>query len=457
MSSSKITVIGTGYVGLVTGTCFAEMGHEVTCLDIDQEKISLLKQGEIPIYEPGLEEMVARNSAANRLSFTTDYQEAVAGAEAIFLSLPTPSDEMGGANVAFVLRAAKQLAKFLGGYVVIVNKSTVPVGTAQAVREAILEENPEAQIDVVSNPEFLKEGSAVADCMKPDRVIIGSESARAIALMRKLYSPFMMNHERLQVMDVASAELTKYAANAMLATRISFMNEMARLCEKVGADISAVRKGIGSDKRIGNSFLYAGAGYGGSCFPKDIRALQATARMKGVETPLLAAVEEVNCEQKKLLFTRLQAHFGALKGKVIGVWGLAFKPDTDDLREAPSLVLIEALQKAGAVVQVFDPVAMEGAKKLLSGVTFCEDEYAAAQNAEAVVLITEWRQFRFVDLKRVKKNMKGKAFFDGRNQYDPKAMQESGFTYYSVGRWKDPKELISALKAGSKSPVPVVN
>ena len=276
--------------------------------------------------------------------------------------------------------------------------------------------------------------------MKPDRVIIGSKSNQAIALMRKLFSPFMMNHERLQIMDVASAELTKYAANAMLATRISFMNEMARLCEKVGADINAVRKGIGSDKRIGNSFLYAGAGYGGSCFPKDIRALQATAREKVVKTPLLEAVEEVNREQKKLLFTRLQNHFGDLKGKVIAVWGLAFKPDTDDLREAPSLVLIEALLYAGAVVQVFDPVAMVKAKTILCDVTFCADEYEAAMGADAVVLVTEWRQFRFVDLEKIKNNMMGKAFFDGRNQYDPMEMLENGFTYYSVGRCLDPRE-----------------
>ena len=453
----RITIVGTGYVGLVTGTCFAEMGHDIVCLDIDEQKIAMLEEGRIPIYEPGLEEMVRRNSKANRLRFSTNYEDAVDDAEAIFLCLPTPSDETGAANTDYVLSSARELAHFLDGYVVIVNKSTVPVGTANAVREAILQENSDAKFDVVSNPEFLKEGCAIQDCMKPDRVVIGCESGKALGVMRRLYSPFMMNRERLQLMDIASAELTKYAANAMLATRISFMNEMANICEKVGADINAVRKGIGSDQRIGNSFLYAGVGYGGSCFPKDIRALQATAKKLQLNTPLLEAVESVNKGQKERLFSKIKSHFGQLDGKTFAIWGLSFKPDTDDMREAPSLVLIEALLEAGAMVKVFDPVAMDNARELLSGVEFCSDELAAAKDADAVVLVTEWKQFRFVDLDSILEVMRGNAFFDGRNQYAPEEMVERGFYYEGIGKWIGPKGLINALKAGSKDRAQATN
>ncbi|GAB5412367.1 MAG: UDP-glucose/GDP-mannose dehydrogenase family protein [Chlamydiales bacterium] len=450
-------MIGTGYVGLVTGTCFAEMGHDIVCLDIDDSKIAMLKEGRIPIYEPGLEEMVRRNSQANRLSFSTNYEDAVEDAEAIFLCLPTPSDETGAANTDYVLSSARELAHFLDGYVVIVNKSTVPVGTANAVREAIIQENCDADFDVVSNPEFLKEGCAVQDCMKPDRVVIGCDCEKALKAMRRLYSPFMMNQERLQVMDIASAELTKYAANAMLATRISFMNEMANICEKVGANINAVRKGIGSDQRIGNSFLYAGVGYGGSCFPKDIRALQATAKNLRVDTPLLEAVESVNKRQKERLFSKIKSHFGQLNGKTFAIWGLSFKPDTDDMREAPSIVLIEALLEAGAIVKVYDPVAMEVAREILSGVLFCENELDTAKDADAVILVTEWKQFRFVDLKKVLKVMRGTAFFDGRNQYVPEEMAGLGFYYEGIGKWIGPNALINALKAGSKVPAPAAS
>ncbi len=455
MSSSKIAIIGTGYVGLVSGTCFAEMGHTVTCLDIDEKKIATLLSGEIPIYEPGLQEMVQRNSCQNRLHFTTSYEAAICGSDVIFLCLPTPSRDSGEANIEYVLQAARELGKHLKSYSVIVNKSTVPVGTAKRVREEILQVQASADFDVVSNPEFLKEGSAVSDCMKPNRIVIGSDSEKAIALMRKLYSPFMMSRDRLLIMDIASAELTKYAANAMLALRISFMNELSYLCEEVGADINAIRKGIGSDHRIGYHFLYAGAGFGGSCFPKDIRALQASAKSLGLETPLLEAIERVNKRQKELLFAKVQKHFGDCSGKTIALWGLSFKPDTDDMREAPSLVLIEQLLAAGASVRVYDPVAMENAKGLiLGGVTFCVNEYEAAQDADALILVTEWRQFRFVNLEKIKKSMQGTLFVDGRNQYDPKEMLKLGFQYESVGRWTGPVKLINALKAGSKSLAP---
>lgn len=439
----KLLVVGVGYVGLVTGTCLAEMGHEVICLDIDQEKIRNLQNGTVPIFEPGLTELVQRNLAAKRLHFTTDYAEAVASAEICFLALPTPSAPDGTCDIRYILQAAEEIARRMTDYKLIVIKSTVQVGTSaivkQKMQEILNQRDLRIPFDLVSNPEFLKEGSAVSDCMKPDRIILGVDTPRAEALMRKLYASFTLNHDRIFVMDIPSAELTKYAANAMLATRISFMNELAGLCEKVGANIHAVRIGIGSDTRIGYQFLYAGAGFGGSCFPKDLRALIATAKTAGQPTPLLEAVEQVNEKQKQLLSKKIASYFavhGGLRGKTIAVWGLAFKPDTDDIREAPSLALIEALQKEGAKLKLFDPVAIPTTQKNLAAskdLSYCKDEYEAAKNADAIVLITEWKQFRFVDFSEILKQMKGNAFFDGRNQYKPSEMQERGFDYFGIG------------------------
>lgn len=432
----QILIIGTGYVGLVTGACFAEMGHHVTCLDIDQAKIAALKEGIIPIFEPGLEELVKRNAAAGRLLFRADYHVT---ADICFLAVPTPEAPDGSADLSYLKKAAEQLADTMDGPRILVNKSTVPVGTASLVRKWVKERLAARGVtfsfDVVSNPEFLKEGDAISDFMKPDRIVIGADSEAAGEAIRELYAPFNLNHERILLMDTLSAEMTKYAANAMLATRISFMNELAALCEKLGADITEVRKGIGSDRRIGSNFLYPGCGYGGSCFPKDIKALKFTAKKEGLSLSILEAVDAVNTEQKKLLFQKIVAYFGDIKGKVIALWGLSFKPGTDDMREASSLVLIESLVKAGAEVRLFDPIAMEKAKKQVKvAATWCKDEIEAANGADAVVLVTEWKQFRFIDFADVKKVMRHLAFFDGRNQYNPETMRAEGFYYYSIGR-----------------------
>lgn len=429
----NILIVGTGYVGLVSGACFAEMGHNVICLDIDEAKIEKLHDGIIPIYEPGLEELVKRNVQSGRLSFTCSYDEGVKSTQVCFICVPTPPGEDGSADLQYVVSAAGSIAKVMDGYRLIVDKSTVPVGTAALVKKE-MEKWTKHDFDVVSNPEFLKEGSAVSDCMKPDRVVIGCDNDRAQEIMQNIYSPFMISHDRLFVMDIVSAEMTKYAANAMLATRISFMNELSRICEKVGANINHVRVGMGSDRRIGYHFLYPGVGYGGSCFPKDIRALKAKAAEVGVETRLLDAVDEVNHAQKEVLPTKIERYFGDVKGKKIGVWGLAFKPDTDDIREAPALKLIEKLLQLGADVQVYDPIAMDNVKAQLGDrVVFCKNEYECAKGVDALALLTEWKQFRLLDFKRVKEGMRGKAFFDGRNQYKPCDMQKKGFDYHAIG------------------------
>ncbi|MBA3958586.1 MAG: UDP-glucose/GDP-mannose dehydrogenase family protein [Parachlamydiaceae bacterium] len=439
-----LLIIGVGYVGLVTGTCFAEMGHHVTCLDIDPDKIYKLQRGEIPIYEQGLEEMVRRSAKAKRLHFTTNYAEAVANASVCFLAVDTPVTDEGHADLRYIRNAASSIAQHMTDYCIIVNKSTVPVGTAQevaSIMQPILDKRGATfSFDVVSNPEFLKEGSAVQDFLKPDRVIIGTDKPDVAAVMKEIYSPFMLSHERLIIMDIASAEMTKYAANAMLATRISFMNELAGLCELNGADINKVRKGIGADKRIGYSFLYAGPGFGGSCFPKDIRALHAQAAALGYETPIIQAIEVVNKRQKQVLGKKIATYFegsGGLKGKVIGILGLAFKPDTDDMREAPSLVLIDFLLRSGARVQLFDPIAMSNAKKILPvnpQIRWCESELEVAEEADAIALVTEWKQFRFLDFAAILSTMQGKAFFDGRNQYVPHEMAKRGFDYIGIGQ-----------------------
>lgn len=440
----KLLVIGTGYVGLVTGTCFAEMGHHVICLDINKEKIDKLNSGIIPFYEPGLEEMVKRNVKVGRLAFTTNYAESVSESLVCFIAVDTPETAEGNADMRYVHNVARSIGEHMNDYKIIVNKSTVPVGTAKQVQniveETLQKRGLNIEFDVVSNPEFLKEGNAIHDFMKPDRVIIGVDNVRVGTLMRELYSPFMLSHERILIMDVPSAELTKYAANAMLATRISFMNELAGLCELNGADINKVRKGIGSDKRIGYNFLYAGLGFGGSCLPKDIKALQAQAKSLKYTMPIIEAVEQVNMHQKTILGKKVTHYFasrGGLKSKTIGILGLAFKPDTDDMREAPSLTLIHELIKAGAVVQLFDPIAMENAKKLLPvspQIKWCSDEADAAMGADALVLVTEWKQFRFLDFNVLLGNMKGKGFFDGRNQYSPREMARKGFDYISIGQ-----------------------
>lgn len=433
----QILIIGTGYVGLVTGACFAEMGHHVTCLDIDAAKIAGLQKGIIPIFEPGLEEIVKRNAAAKRLLFTTDYETA---ADICFLALPTPEGQDGSADLSYVKQAVEKLADTMQGPRILVNKSTVPVGTAALVRRWVTERLAQRGVhytfDVVSNPEFLKEGDAISDFMKPDRIVIGADRKEAAEAIRELYAAFNLNHERIIMMDTLSAEMTKYAANAMLATRISFMNELSRLCEEMGADITEVRKGIGSDRRIGTSFLYPGCGYGGSCFPKDIKALRHMARSKDLSLSILEAVDTVNHEQKSLLFQKIQSYFGNLQGKIIAIWGLSFKPGTDDMREASSLVLIDQLLKAGAIPRLFDPIAMGKAKKMItsSEVVWCLDEIEAAKGADAIVLVTEWKQFRFLDFSEIKKEMRHLAFFDGRNQYNPETMRAEGFYYYSIGR-----------------------
>ena len=431
----RIAVIGTGYVGLVAGTCFAESGNTVTCVDIDADKIRRLQDGEVPIYEPGLEELLRRNVHDGRLKFTTSYAEAVPKAHAVFIAVGTPSDEDGSADLRYVIAAAKEIAKHMTGYLVVVDKSTVPVGTARKVKAA-LEANTKQPFDVVSNPEFLKEGAAIEDFLKPDRVVIGSESQKAAEVMDELYAPFVRTGNPIIHMDIESAELTKYAANAMLATRISFMNEIANICTRVGADVSKVRKGIGSDSRIGSKFLFAGLGYGGSCFPKDVKAVVKTAEDCGYDFKILRAVEQVNDIQKRILFDRITSHYrGDLKGKRFAVWGLSFKPNTDDMREAPSVVVIEALLAAGAKVCAFDPEAMEECRHRHLGtrIDYAETPMAALDGADALIVITEWNEFRRPDFEQIREKLKAPVVFDGRNIYSRKVLEELGFRYFAIG------------------------
>lgn len=442
----RLTVIGTGYVGLVTGTCFAEMGNDVTCVDIDSAKIAGLKQGVLPIYEPGLDTMVASNAQAGRLNFTTSLAEALAQSEIYFIAVGTPPNEDGSADLSHVLAVAREIGRHLGHYAVVIDKSTVPVGTAERVKEAIAEElskrGKRIPFDVVSNPEFLKEGDAIADFMRPDRVVVGCESDTARDIMRDLYGTFMRNHERLLFMDIRAAEMTKYAANAMLATKISFINEIANLCERLDVDVESVRKGIGSDSRIGYSFIYPGCGYGGSCFPKDVKALIRMADECGLEPTVLKAVEDRNEQQKQVLFAHIQREYGTdLKGRHFALWGLAFKPGTDDMREASSVVLLEALLAAGATVSAYDPVAITAAPHELpknwlteGRLRLASDPYEALTGADALVLVTEWKLFRHPDFERMKGLLKAPRIFDGRNQYDPGRLTEFGFRYTAIGR-----------------------
>jgi len=435
----KIAIVGTGYVGLVTGTCFAEMGVDVTCVDVQKEKIENLKNGIIPIYEPGLESMVNRNRDAGRLNFTADLTEVLDEVEIVFSAVGTPPDEDGSADLKYVIEVARTIGRNMNKYVLVVTKSTVPVGTAKKVKAAIQEEldkrGVEIPFDVASNPEFLKEGAAIKDFMSPDRVVVGVESEKAQKLMTKLYRPFLLNNFRVIFTDIPSAEMIKYAANSMLATRISFMNDIANLCELVGADVNMVRKGIGSDSRIGSKFLYPGCGYGGSCFPKDVKALIKTAEKNGYTMRVLRAVEEVNEAQKSILFDKVQKRFdGDLQGKKVAIWGLAFKPDTDDMREAPSLVLIEKLLAAGASVSVYDPIAMEECKRRIGDVvTYAKDIYDAALDADALMVVTEWKEFRLPSWAVLKRTMKQPILIDGRNIYDRHELAEQGFQYSCIG------------------------
>lgn len=435
----KISIAGTGYVGLVTGTCFAEVGIDVTCVDVDKEKIENLKKGIIPIYEPGLEEMVHRNIKKDRLHFTTDLAETLEGAEVVFSAVGTPPDEDGSADLKYVLEVARTVGKNMNDYLLMVTKSTVPVGTAEKVRNAMQEEldkrGVDIPFDVASNPEFLKEGAAVDDFLKPDRIVIGLESERAEEIMNRLYKPFTMNGHPVIFMDIISAEMTKYTANSMLATKISFMNDIANLCEIVGANVNMVRKGIGTDSRIGPKFIYPGAGYGGSCFPKDVKALIKTAEENGHPLRVLQAVEDVNEDQKSVMFRKVAKHFNNdLKGKTFGIWGLSFKPRTDDMREAPSLVVIDKLLKEGAKVKAYDPAAMkETQRKIGDVITYTKDQYEALIDVEALIIMTEWNEFRFPNFNVMKKLMKDLLVFDGRNIYDVAEMKEKGFTYYCIG------------------------
>jgi len=438
----KISIFGSGYVGLVTGTCLAEVGNDVLCMDVDESKIERLKNGEIPIYEPGLDDMVIQNSKAGRLRFTTSMDEAVAHGLFQFIAVGTPPDEDGSADLQYVRAVAKGIGERMNEYRVIIDKSTVPVGTADKVRETVQEamkvRGIDIEFDVVSNPEFLKEGAAIDDFMKPDRIVIGTDNPRTTELLRVLYAPFNRNHDRLVQMDIRSAELTKYAANAMLATKISFMNELANLAEILGADIEKVRIGIGSDPRIGYHFIYPGAGYGGSCFPKDVQALERTARQNDYDAQLLQAVEGVNNRQKGRLFDKINAHFGGdLKGKTIALWGLAFKPNTDDMRASPSRVLMESLWAAGARVQAHDPEAMDETRRIYgerADLTLCESPDAALKNADALVVVTEWKVFRSPNFDTIKQQLSSPVVFDGRNIYDPEMMKQQGFAYYAIGR-----------------------
>ncbi|NTU68545.1 MAG: UDP-glucose/GDP-mannose dehydrogenase family protein [Chlorobiaceae bacterium] len=438
----KITIFGTGYVGLVTGSCFAEVGNDVLCVDIDEAKIARLKQGEIPIYEPGLEDIVVENVREGRLKFTSDIEQGVAFGLYQFVAVGTPPDEDGSADLRHVLSVAESIGRHMKDYRIVINKSTVPVGTADLVREKIgsvlASRGADIDFDVVSNPEFLKEGDAVDDFMKPERIVVGVDNPRTKELLRNLYAPFNRSHERFIAMDIRSAELTKYAANAMLATKISFMNEIANIAERVGADVEAVRKGIGSDSRIGFSFIYPGVGYGGSCFPKDVQALERTARKHGYDARVLQAVEAVNHDQKLSLVGKIRDHFdGELGGRVIAMWGLSFKPNTDDMREAPSRVVIDELLKAGAVVRAYDPVAMDEARRIYGdrdGLVFASHPEEALNGADALAVMTEWMVFRSPDFDQMKQALNRPVIFDGRNIYNPDFLEQQGFTYYSIGR-----------------------
>ncbi len=436
----KISVVGTGYVGLVSGTCFAETGLEVVCVDVDQSKIDMLNNGQIPIYEPGLEDIYKKNVEKGRLSFSNSLEDSLKGSDVVFIAVGTPPDEDGSADLKYVLGVAREIGKNLDHYMVVATKSTVPVGTSQKVRNVILEElrsrNVDIPFDVASNPEFLKEGSAVQDFLRPDRIVVGTESESARNMMKRLYKPFLLNGHPILFMDIASSEMTKYAANSMLATKISFMNDIANLCELVGADITMVRKGIGSDPRIGNKFIYPGIGYGGSCFPKDVQALIRTGDDLGHPLEILKAVESVNYRQKSILFQKIVSHFGKdLSGKKFAMWGLSFKPKTDDMREAPSLVIIDLLLEAGAEIAAFDPVAMDEGKRVIGDkINFSKDEYEACVDADALVLVTEWAEFRMPNYTVLGKLLKNKVIFDGRNIYDPEEITENEFTCYSIGR-----------------------
>jgi len=442
----RVTIFGSGYVGLVTGACLAEAGNHVVCVDVDDKKIERLNRGDVPIHEPGLEALIKRNAEAGRIEFTTDGVRAVAHGLFQIIAVGTPPDEDGSADLRYVLAAARTIGTHIDRYSVVVTKSTVPVGTADKVRAEIesrlAQRGARVEFDVVSNPEFLKEGVAVQDFMKPDRVVIGTENPRTQELMRALYEPFTRNHDRLIVMDIRSSELTKYAANAMLATKISFMNELANIAERCGADVEKVRIGIGSDPRIGYSFIYPGTGYGGSCFPKDVQALIRSARATGHEPAILAAVESVNRRQKEVLVHKMQQHFGAgIKGKTVALWGLAFKPNTDDMREAPSRTIIEMLFNAGAAVRVYDPVAAGEAARIYGQRTdliICKSAYEAAAGADALAIVTEWQEFRSPDFERLKELLTSAVIFDGRNLYDPGMVTRFGFTYYAIGRGKMP-------------------
>jgi UDPglucose 6-dehydrogenase len=438
----RVTIFGSGYVGLVTGACFADAGNHVVCVDVDKARIERLNGGDVPIHEPGLDVLIKKNMEAGRLEFTTDAARGVEHGLFQIIAVGTPPDEDGSADLRYVLAVARTIGTHLSRYCVVINKSTVPVGTADKVRKEIdttLSGRQAAiEFDVVSNPEFLKEGAAIQDCMRPDRVVIGTDNPRTVELMRLLYDPFTRNHERLIVMDVRSSELTKYAANAMLATKISFMNELANVAERVGADIEKVRLGIGSDLRIGYSFIYPGIGYGGSCFPKDVQALIRSAHEVGHEPKLLEAVEAVNQQQKNALVRKIRHHFkDQLQGRTFALWGLAFKPNTDDMREAPSRVIIEALLAAGATVRAYDPVALEEARRVFgerAGLTLCKTAYEVAEGADALVIATEWKEFRSPDFDRLKSSLTSGVIFDGRNLYDPSILQRFGFTYYAIGR-----------------------
>ncbi|MCC6721615.1 MAG: UDP-glucose/GDP-mannose dehydrogenase family protein [Bacteroidia bacterium] len=435
----KIAVIGTGYVGLVTGTCFAEVGIEVVCIDVNKNKIENLKKGILPIYEPGLEEMVIKNFNEKRLKFSTDLSKSIKDCDVAFIAVGTPPGEDGSADLKYVIEVATQIGENMNSYGIIVTKSTVPVGTAEkvknAIKTALKNRNIKISFDVASNPEFLKEGAAIEDFMKPDRIVVGVENKRAEEIMRKLYKPFLMNGHPIIFMDIPSAEMTKYAANAMLATKISFMNDIANLCEILGADVNNVRLGIGSDPRIGHKFIYPGIGYGGSCFPKDVKALIKSASDNNYRMKILESVESVNEFQKSVIFEKIKKHYKNLKNKKFAIWGLSFKPKTDDMREAPSLVIIKKLLNEGAKLSVFDPVAMKEAKHSLKNtVDFAKSKYEAINGADALIIVTEWHEFRSPDFKEIYKNLNDKVIFDGRNIYEPREMKDLGFIYYSIGR-----------------------
>jgi len=438
----KLAVIGTGYVGLVTGTCFAEMGNNVICVDNDKNKIDLLNNGGIPIWEPGLEDMVKKNFTEKRIQFTTDIKFAVEESDICFIAVGTPPDEDGSADLRYVLAVARDIATYMNGHKIVIDKSTVPVGTGDKVKNAIQavldKRKVDFTFDVVSNPEFLKEGDAINDSMKPDRVVVGTDSEKCAKTMRELYAPFARSHEKMIIMSVRSAEMTKYAANAMLATKISFINDIANLCEKLGADVHEVRHGIGSDSRIGYQFIYPGCGYGGSCFPKDVKALIKMAKGVDSEMRILQSVEDVNDDQKRVLFDKVTKYFGEdLTGKTFAIWGLSFKPKTDDMREAPSRVIIEHLISAGAKIQAYDPVAMEEAKRIFgenSNIKYANGNYETLIDADALLLVTEWNQFRYPDFVEIKNRLKNPVIFDGRNQYNPRELKKLGFAYYAIGR-----------------------